>query len=381
MKSALIALLAGILAAPLPAQRLQGRWGYQEEGQTVTLDLAEDPSKGRFAGTLVLSGVSVALAGPANRSAFNVETLDGAPLASGRYLQGHLEGDNLLLSIKLSGSPSELRLTRVGSGPPVREGAAAAGPLPPPIGRTPGARAEDFAGRWESASPDGSDLHTAELSADGATVQGTVLRLERGYFSGKVTVKEQLELRGTVQAGSLEFGGSLATSDGQQVPNVAGRAYRRGEYLVVRVGTYEIPLARPGVPLERDAGGSLEAAALARAVGGREYSRSSQAHGRGAFVGARVRLALCTDGSIAYSRSDLVATPGDLPETGVDAGTSWSRRGTWSVVLLAGAPVVRAHWQGTGTSYSLVDYVRIEPAAGGDSAVVDGTQLPVTGRC
>ena len=65
----------------------------------------------------------------------------------------------------------------------------------------------------------------------------------------------------------------------------------------------------------------------------------------------------------------------------MDGGTSWSRRGTWSVVLYAGAPAVRAEWEGTGTTYSLVDYIRIEPSADGESAVVDGTRLPVTGQC
>ena len=243
------------------------------------------------------------------------------------------------------------------------------------------AAAGDFAGRWEAATEDGTGLHLAELASEGGRVTGTVIRAERGYFSGNVEIKEQLELAGAVRAGMLEFSGTLDDSEGQHLTEARGSAFRRGDYLVVRVGTYEVALAPPGVPLVLSAERSAEAAALARSVGGREYVSSSQAHGRDAFVGSRVRLALCSDGSVAYSRSDLVATPGGLPGGGVDGGTSWSRRGTWSVVLYAGAPAVRAEWEGTGTSYSLVDYIRIEPAADGKSAVVDGTRLPVTGQC
>jgi hypothetical protein len=241
--------------------------------------------------------------------------------------------------------------------------------------------ANDFAGRWEAVSDDGTDLHVAELSAGGAAVSGIMSRLERGYFSGRVEVKEQLELTGSVRDGTLEFTGTLTTADGDVVPAVAGRAIRRGEYLVLRVGAYEVGLAPPGVPLVRGGETSPAAAQLANAVSGRVYSVSSQAHGRGASVGALVNLSLCADGRIAYSRSQLGATSGPLPGTGVDGGSSWSRRGAWTVVLLAGAPMVRAEWAGTGTTYSLVDYVRIDPAADGLSAEVDGTPLPVTGTC
>jgi hypothetical protein len=51
------------------------------------------------------------------------------------------------------------------------------------------------------------------------------------------------------------------------------------------------------------------------------------------------------------------------------------------VVLYAGAPAVEAHWQGTGTSYSLTRYFRIRPDAAGRSANVDGDDLPLAGRC
>jgi hypothetical protein len=62
-------------------------------------------------------------------------------------------------------------------------------------------------------------------------------------------------------------------------------------------------------------------------------------------------------------------------------GSTMTRRGTWSVVLYAGAPVVRAQWQGTGTSYSLIAYLRVQPEAGGRSIKVDGESLPMTGQC
>ena len=250
---------------------------------------------------------------------------------------------------------------------------------PPAAAQDPAAEA--FAGRWEAESDDGTGLHVAELASDGGRVAGRFIRAERGYFSGKVKIKEQLDLAGTVRAGVLEFTGTLNTSDGEQVPDARGSAVRRGEYLVVRVGTYEVALAPPGVPLVLAAARSAGAAALARSVGGREYSGGSQVHGRDAFIGSRMRLALCSDGSIAYSRSDLVASQGGEPGGGVDGGHSWSRRGVWSVVLYAGAPAVRAQWEGTGTSYSLVDYIQIEPAADGRSATVDGTRLMVTGYC
>lgn len=245
----------------------------------------------------------------------------------------------------------------------------------------PAADGGDFAGQWEASSDDGTELHLAELAFDGSEITGQVVRAHRGYFSGRVEVQEQLELVGRVRGGVLEFTGILTTSEGGTVPGATGTGFRRADYLILRLGTYEVALAPPGVPLVRPAERSAEAAAFARLIGGREYSSASEAHGRDAFVGGRVGLRLCADGRIAYSRSDLVATPGALPGTGVDGGDSWSRRGTWSVVLYAGAPTVRAEWEGTGTTYSLVQYIGIEPATDGRSAVVEGTPLPVTGQC
>lgn len=258
--------------------------------------------------------------------------------------------------------------------------AASAGATRAPAQESATGGGDAFQGRWEAESEDGTELHVAELVSEDGRVTGRVVRAERGYFSGRVEVQEQLDLEGTVRGGVLEFAGRLAQADGRESP-ATGSVRRRGEYLVLRVGSYEVALAPPGVPLAVSAEGSAEAGALGRRIAGREYSSSTQAHGGGAFVGERIRLALCSDGTIAYSRSDLAATPGALPGEGVGGGSSWSRRGRWSVVLYAGAPVVRAEWEGTGTSYSLVDYIRIEPAADGRSATVEGTTLPVTGGC
>jgi hypothetical protein len=108
------------------------------------------------------------------------------------------------------------------------------------------------------------------------------------------------------------------------------------------------------------------------------YSTSSSASGRGAFVGGRVKLALCADGSIAYERSDVATTGGD---DAVDMGSSMSRRGQWDIVLYAGAPAVRAQWEGTGTSYSLTRYFHIEPSRDGSGARIDGVNLGVAGSC
>ena len=61
-------------------------------------------------------------------------------------------------------------------------------------------------------------------------------------------------------------------------------------------------------------------------------------------------------------------------------GATRTRRGSWDIVLRAGAPAVRAQWQGTGTSYSLTEYFQIGTSAG-QSAVINGRELPVTGGC
>ena len=71
---------------------------------------------------------------------------------------------------------------------------------------------------------------------------------------------------------------------------------------------------------------------------------------------------------------------GSVPDGG-SIGNTVTRRGQWGVVLYAGSPAIKAQWQGTGTSYSLTAYFRVRPAASGNSANVDGVDLPLTGRC
>lgn len=127
--------------------------------------------------------------------------------------------------------------------------------------------------------------------------------------------------------------------------------------------------------------GSAEAAALAKAISGKVYSRTAQASGRtNALVGGRVRLAVCSNGRLEYDASDL-ATTGPMPGGMVDFGSTVTRRGSWNIVLRGGKPVLRADWEGTGSTYSLVAYFDIAPAAGGTSARIDGLDLPVTGSC
>jgi len=234
---------------------------------------------------------------------------------------------------------------------------------------------DDFAGSWEAVSEDGTSMETAEIEIDDGAAVGILKSLERGYFSGRVTVKAQAAMRGTLDRGVLVLR-VWDTENGSEASAVSGRAFRRGEYLVVQAGSGETSYAREGVPLVGSAEGSPSALTLANAIGGRIYSSSNQASGRGAFVGGRVRLALCADGSIEYDESDVASTGGS---DGVDMGSTMSRRGQWSIVLFAGLPAVQAQWSGTGTSYSLTRYFRVEPRSNG--ARVDGRNLAVAGSC
>jgi hypothetical protein len=218
-------------------------------------------------------------------------------------------------------------------------------------------------------------METAEIDISEGTASGTLKSLERGYFSGRVTVTAQVAMRGTLERGALVLQ-VWDVENGSGENAVSGRAFRRGEYLVVQVGSGETSYARNGVPLVRSAEGSAPALKLANAIGGRVYSSENQASGQGAFVGGRTRLALCADGSIAYDASDVASTGGS---DGVDMGSTTSRRGQWSIVLFAGLPAVQAQWSGTGTSYSLTRYFRIAPRSNG--ARVDGVDLAVSGSC
>jgi hypothetical protein len=173
----------------------------------------------------------------------------------------------------------------------------------------------------------------------------------------------------------------LRLSDRNSGKSANGQAWLRGQYLAMRINGRIAAYARHGVPLVRDAEGSPEALALAQAVAGRVYQTSTQAAGRNAYVGGRMKFAFCANGEMAYDESDVAAVAGPgFGDTG-DMGSSVSRRGQWTVVLYGGAPMIMARWRGTGTSYSLTAYFEVVPSADGRSAEVNGTRLPATGRC
>jgi hypothetical protein len=235
----------------------------------------------------------------------------------------------------------------------------------------------DFAGSWEAVSDDGTNIETAELAVAGEVVTGTIQSLERGYYSGRVTVTAEAQIRGTPGKGGLDLE-AWPLTNGERGAAVRGRGIIRDKYLILRVGDGESSYARPGVSLVESAEGSAAARDLAAAITGRIYSTSSQANGRGAFVGGRRQLALCSDGSISFEASDLASTGG---AESVDMGSSISRHGQWDIVLYAGLPVVRAKWSGTGSSYSLIRYFHVKSHADRASANIDGSDLPVTGPC
>jgi hypothetical protein len=249
---------------------------------------------------------------------------------------------------------------------------SAASPLPPP-GTTP-AQARDFAGAWEQTLEGVTHQEILEISVSGNAVAGTLTEIARGYFSSRSRITAQYGLQGTLRDGMLE----LRLWDGDSSPEAGfpARMYRRGEYLVLQIDDAVYGYARPGKPLVGNAQGSAEAERYARAIVGRVYGTNVQVSGRDrAVTGARVRLALCGDGSIAYDRSDLASAGG------YDIGETVVRRGVWSVVLYAGAPAVRAEWEGSGSTHDLVQYFQVAPSADTRSAVVNGVRLPVTDNC
>ena len=235
----------------------------------------------------------------------------------------------------------------------------------------------ELSGKWEFKVDDGTYDERLDLSVSGNQLRGTLIAFNHGYFSRRSTEAGSFRVEGTVQNGR-------AAARMIDVSNGSSRDVeitRRGAYLLLRLPGRVVGYARPGTPLVRDGEGSGEALALAKAVMGRIYQTSSQANGRGSFVGGRTRLALCANGEVAYDFSDLVTVPGNSSGATNDAGSSVSRRGQWTVVLYAGAPMVMTRWQGTGSSYSLTAYFDVLPAADGKSADVDGKRLPVTGSC
>jgi hypothetical protein len=234
----------------------------------------------------------------------------------------------------------------------------------------------DFSGRWQFASPDGTNEEVVELAVRGTEVTGEITALEHGYFSSRTTVKARLIVRGVLSNGALQLRFWSADASPDDAKPASGRL--RGEYFILHIGDTETGYARPGRSITQSAEGSAEAALLARALLGHVYARSSQAGGRGgAVVGGRLRLALCGDGTIQYDASDVASSA----DGGGSMGSTMTRRGTWSIVLYAGTPLVKANWEGTGTSYSLTAYLRVQPDATGRSVNLGGETLPMTGRC
>ncbi len=377
-------LFVGVLVATAGCERpagedFTGKWLHQETGGTAELVLAHDKTTGRVTGTFAALGKQAAIEGRAEGASLVIDKVgDLASSPENGTMVGAVSGENMIFTISQPGSDAViLQLARQPGSAPTPTAATGNTERPQTLDDpdfTP-SQPEAFAGEWQAVSEDGTYTETAEIEVSGKSVQGILRSLERGYFSGRTTVKAEVALRGTWNSGALDIR-AWNTEGGSAENSVAGRAMKRGEYLIVRIGDGETGYARSGVPIVKSAEGSAAAAKLAESVAGRVYSASSSGSGRGAFVGNRVRLALCSDATIAFDVSDLASTGG---ADGVDMGDATSRRGRWSVVLLAGRPVVRAQWTGTGSSYSLTRYFRIEPK--GSSAVIDGTELPVSGSC
>lgn len=374
-------LLAVSLAATLLAcsdangQSFTGHWTYHEGDDTAELTLKPDGGAGKVSGTLTVPGLSAPIRGSVAAGMLTVEEMNGVGIDQANLvIAGRMARGKLVLTIAQQGGQSmTMAMDRTGLG-----GGAATALSGNDRLRT-GMAAEDleaFLGEWQMASPDGTYAEEVELRRDGGGVSGSLRALERGYFSGRTTVKQEMAIEG----GAGGRGLSLNFTDQESGNRVQASAERRGEYLVLRIGGNETPYARPGVSLVQEANGSAEAAALERAIRGNVYVASTQASGRGAFVGKRTRFAVCADGEIQFGTSDLASTPGGFDNSGVDFGSSTSRQGGWEVVLYGGAPAVHAHWQGTGTSYSLDRYFRVVPMAGG-RVTVDGTPLPLQGHC
>ena len=373
-----LALAPALLAcSDANAQNFTGHWTYHDGDETAELDLRPGESAGRVSGTLEVPGLSAPIAGRVAGGTLVVEEMNGVGIAQANLvIGGRMAGGKLILTIAQQGGQSmTMAMERTGLG----GGAAAALTRNDQLRRGMAAIDPDaFTGQWQMASPDGTYAEELELRRAGDGVTGSIRGLEHGYFSGRTTVKAEMTIEGS--GASSGRGLALTVTDQESGNRVQASAERRGEYLILRIGGNETPYARPGVSLVRDASGSPEAAALARAIRGNVYVASTQASGRGAFVGKRTRLALCADGEIQFSTSDLASAPGGFDNGGVDFGGSTSRRGGWEIVLYGGAPAVHARWEGTGTSYALDRYFTIVPGAGG-RITVDGTPLPLQGHC
>ena len=385
----LLLILSLASCADARAQDFSGRWTYREGDETAELAIRHDPATGRVTGTFALPGMTAPVTGRVSGGVLVIERFNDRVVADEfGALGARLSGGSLILTMAQTGGvPTTLAMERTGAGPAASgasgtatgPGAAAAiagarTPAPPSAGAGQRAGPDAFLGEWRTGSDDGTYGEALEFRRTGRGVAGSLRVMERGYFSGKTTVKQALEIEGTPGGPGL----ALTLTDQESGNRFPATARIRGEYLVIDIAGEETGYAREGVPLVRDASNHREAVALFQAVRGKVFVASTQASGRGAFVGKRVRMALCGDG-IAYSTSDMASVPG--ADGGMDMGGSESRRGAWEVVLLAGAPAIHARWEGTGTSYSLDRYFRVSLGAGGRSLVVDGTALPLAGSC
>jgi len=369
-------LLAGSTAI---AQDLSGRWVYEESGQTIELEVRHDRANSRVTGNLSLFGQSSPFEGVIASGALVIQRLgDVRASADNGAMTARLQGKILMFTMTQPGqSPVTLPMVRRGDPTTALPTVApSTGPASPPNGVFRAGAASDFAGEWQFSSPDSTSEEVVQLAVRGTDVNGEITALQHGYFSRRTTVKARLIVRGSLANGALQL--RFWNAEGSPDDAKAATGQLRGEYFILRIGESETGYARPGRSLTQSAEGSAEAAALARAVTGRVYSRTSQAGGRGgAIVGGRLRFALCGNGTIEYDASDV----GSSPDGGGSMGSTVTRRGTWGIVLYAGTPMVKARWNGTGTSYSLIAYFRIQPDASGRSAKLDGESLPVTDRC
>ena len=380
MRSSLVVAIGMFVGGRvLTAQSLSGHWVYEENGQTAEIDIRHERASGRATGTFAMFGRSAPFEGVVTGGTLVIQRLgDVRTSAENGAITAKLASGTLMVTVTQPGqAPATVPMTRRGD---ASSSAAPVGPVtarsaPVGAGYRSGT-ASDFAGKWQFMSPDGTREEVVDLAVGGTEVTGEASSLEHGYFSGRPTANGRFLMRGTLTNGALQL--RVWSADGSPDETAPATGRLRGEYLVLRTGDNETGYARPGRSLVKSADGSAAAAALTRAIAGRIYSQSSQAGGRGgAIVGRRVRLALCGNGGIEYDASDV----GSARDGGGSMGSTVTRRGTWAVVLYAGEPAVEAHWNGTGTSYSLTAYFRVRPDAAGRSANVDGIDLPLTGRC
>lgn len=374
--------IAAVVVSPAAAQDFSGSWLGEEDGQKVEMILQQQA--GRVSGTLLILGTTLPVEGRVANSVLSIDSMAGVVLSAvSQSIRGRLEAGNLILRTTQRGEPdSTIQMKRANARPSETTAPPSSptpGQTPPPKGVTRRANADAFSGRWEAANDDQTTTEVVELAVSNSSVSGSISTLERGYFSGRVTVKDVLQFQGSLDGDRLNirlWDAQRSESDAQ-----SGSFTLRHGYLVLRIGPREYGYARPGTPLVQSAENSPEAAVLSRAIAGRVYEAKSQVNGRGAMVGGRKRLAVCSDGRLEYDFSDLASTPGAAPGGGVSFGDTVTRRGAWSIVLRAGKPVLLGRWQGTGTSYSLTEYFDIVPASDGRSAMVDGVSLPMTGKC